>query len=189
MKTIELVIDESEGMDGVLAISMVEAPAIELDFIALSNQNTAKMQLSRDERQVVLGAALVPDKPIYRIGPNGEEFNIIFSKDTVRRASEIYMRELRNNNVTLEHTEVADGIYLTESWVVENPTMDKSKHLGIDVPEGTWMVAFHVTDPFVWENVKAGKLLGFSIEGMFQRSSAVSNSEELCKKIQDIIDE
>lgn len=189
MKTIELIINEAEGDEGVFAISMVENPAIELDFVALSEQKAVVLQKTDDDQMVVLGAALVPDKPIYRISPEGEEYNIIFSKQTVKQASEIYMREMRGHNVTLDHAEVAENIYLTESWIVEDPKMDKAAHYGMEVPKGTWMVSMKVNDPVTWQNVKAGKLLGFSIEGMFQKTEELSKSEQLCDQILKIIEE
>ena len=149
------------------AISMVEQPAIESDFVALSEQKEEKIQafLESDERHMVYGAALIPDKDIYR--NNGEqEFYISFTKESIEKMSQEFMKEYRQNEVTLDHEEMANDITITESWLVEDSYKDKANALGINVPEGTWMVGMKVNQIDVWERVKSGELKGFSVESM-----------------------
>lgn len=147
------------------AISMVESPAIESDFVALSKEEEKRVFLESDERHMVYGAALIPDKDIYR--NNGEqEFYISFTKESIEKMSQDFMKNYRQNEVTLDHEEMANDITITESWLVEDPYKDKANALGINVPKGTWMVGMKVNQIDVWERVKSGELKGFSVESM-----------------------
>lgn len=149
------------------AISMVEAPAIESDFVALSKEEEMKVFLEKDERHMVYGAALIPEKDIYRY--DGEhEFYISFTKDSIEKMSQDFMKNYRQNEVTLDHEEMANDITITESWLVEDPYKDKANALGIDVPQGTWMVGMKVNQIDVWERIKSGELKGFSVESIIQ---------------------
>lgn len=168
MKIFELFIDAEGDFQGVNALSIVENPAIGEDFVALNSQDKPVMlaEVSAD-KQILMGAALVPDRPIYR-NMDGEEFFIYFSKDTVAKAAEMFFKNHNQQEATLEHSEKLQGMTIFESWIVENPELDKSKQYGLDVPEGTWMVSMKVDDEDVWNNyVKNNKVFGFSIEGQF----------------------
>lgn len=169
------------------AISMVEQPAIESDFVALSEQKEEKIQtfLESNERHMVYGAALIPDKDIYR--NNGEqEFYISFTKESIEKMSQDFMKEYRQNEVTLDHQEMANDITITESWLVEDPYRDKANALGINVPQGTWMIGMKVNQIDVWDRVKAGELKGFSVESMIsleefgkQNDNNMINTDEM----------
>jgi len=165
MNIVELVIDENDDVSGIEAISVVESPAIEEDFIALKNQEFKLAEVDKEKR-ILMGAALIPNKPIYR--RSGEdEYYIYFSKDTVRKASELFFIKGNQNNSTLEHNMPLTGLTAVESWIVEGEK-DKTRHYGLDVPVGTWMVSMKVHNDDVWNNyVKTGKVKGFSIEGYF----------------------
>ena len=167
MKVYEVILDEANPQSGINAISLVNSPALDIDFIALSKEKPTHIKLADEDRQVLMGAALIPNKPIYRkVGE--EEFYILFSKETIRRASELYFIRNRQQSTTLEHEGAIDGLTTVESWIVEDITMDKSKIFGFDVPLGTWMVSMKVDNNDVWTNlVKTGEVKGFSIEGFF----------------------
>lgn len=170
-KLIELLIDENEDAWGVEAISLVKFPAIEENFVFFSKQgNTRGVSLAAvdEEQQVLVGAALIPDKNIPRYDEaTDEEYEVFFSKETVKLASQLYIKQNRTNNHTREHQESIDEVSVVESWIVEDPELDKSKLYGLSMPQGTWMVKVHVANNEVWQEVKAGKLRGFSIEGYF----------------------
>ena len=147
------------------AISMVESPAIESDFVALSKEEEKRVFLESEERHMVYGAALIPDKDIYR--NNGEqEFYISFTKESIEKMSQDFMKNYRQNEVTLDHDEMANDITITESWLVEDPYKDKANALGINVPKGSWMIGMKVNQIDVWDRVKSGELKGFSVESM-----------------------
>ena len=166
MKTIELYIDEENEFSGIEAISVVENPAIEEDFIALKKQQVRLAEVDKEKR-ILMGAALIPNKKIYRT--NGEdEYNIFFSEDTVRKASELFLSRGKQNNSTLEHDVKLNGLSVVESWIIEDKKKDKSKKYGFDLPVGTWMVSVKVNNDEIWNDfVKEGKVKGFSIEGFF----------------------
>ena len=184
MNIVELVIDEDEEIAGIEAISVVESPAIEEDFIALKNQEFKLAEIDKEKR-ILMGAALVPNKPIYRKSDD-KEFYIYFSKSTVRKASELFFIKGNQNNSTLEHNMPLTGLSCVESWIVESEK-DKSRHYGLEVPVGTWMVSMKVLNDDIWENyVKTGKVKGFSIEGFFvdrlqERPKDKSIKDELAK--------
>ena len=166
MKIVELILDDNEDLTGIEAISIVENPAIEEDFVALKSQELKLAEVDK-EKKILLGALLVPNKPIYRKSGE-EEYYIYFTRDTVRKASQLYLQKGNQNNSTLEHQHTIKGLSLVESWIVEDEKKDKSRLYGLDVPVGTWMGAVKVNNDEIWdEYVKTGKVKGFSIEGYF----------------------
>lgn len=187
LETIELFIDD-EDQSGIEAISLVEFPAIEENFVALS-KHKIELKTMDAEKRLVVGLALVPDKKIYR-NNGGFEYNITFSKDTVRKAAEKYLKSLKIHNATIEHEMEVDGVYLTESWIVEDKAKDKTALYDLNAPEGAWAVAMRIENDEVWEDVKAGKYLGFSIEGIFNENQ-VWDEEDLSvmNKINQLLDE
>ena len=196
MKIVELILDENQEESGIEAISIVENPAIEEDFIALKSDEIKLAEVSK-EKKILMGALLIPNKPIYR--KNGEdEYYIYFSKDTVLKASQMYLTKGNQNNSTLEHQHELSGLSLVESWLVEDEVHDKSRKYGMNVPVGTWMGAVKVNNEKIWnEYVKTGKVKGFSIEGYFadkmeRPKDSVGLSEEktsakILNEIKDIL--
>jgi len=166
MKIIELVLDENHEDTGIEAISIVENPAIEEDFIALKSDEIKLAEISK-EKKLLMGALLVPNKPIYR--QTGEdEYYIYFSKNTIEKASQLYLKNGNQNNSTLEHQHQLSGLTLVESWIVEDDVKDKSRLYNMNVPIGTWMGTVKVNNDEVWnEYIKTNKVKGFSIEGYF----------------------
>jgi hypothetical protein len=165
MRIVELILDEN-SVAGIEAISIVENPAIEEDFIALNSQEIQLAEVDKD-KQILVGALLVPNKPIYR-RKGEDEYYIYFSKDTIRKAAEMYLIKGNQNNSTLEHHYKLQGLSLVESWIVEDEVHDKSRKYDMEVPVGTWMGVVKVNNSEVWNDfVKTGKVKGFSIEGYF----------------------
>ena len=164
MDIIELFIDEEDEVSGIEAISVVENPAIESDFIALKKQEFKLAEIDKEKR-LIMGAALIPNKPIYRQNED-QEYYIYFSKTTVRKASELFFIRGNQNNATLQHQLELKGLTAVESWIVESE-QDKSRMYDLNVPMGTWMVSMKVLNDEVWEQVKSGVVKGFSIEGYF----------------------
>jgi len=176
MDIIELILDEeNEEMVGIEAVSIVENPAIESDFIALADQEI-KLAKVDDEKRIVMGAALIPNKPIFR-KRNDTMFYVYFSEDTVRRSSELFFQNGNQSNATLEHQMKANGLTVVESWIVEGE-QDKSRIYGLDVPKGTWMISMKIEDDKLWSEIKEGKKYkGFSIEGYFADKASIKKSD------------
>ena len=193
MRIIELILDEEDLDAGVEAISIVESPAIESDFVALKNQEIKLAEVDK-EKKILMGALLIPDKPIYRNGSEGEYY-IFFSKDTIVKASQMFLQNGNQSNSTLEHNQALNGLTLVESWLVEDKAKDKTALYSLDVPVGTWMGSVKVNNEDVWnEYVKTNKVKGFSIEGYFadkmeapKEAIEEQMAEQLLSKIKTII--
>ena len=167
MNIIELIIDENDEFSGIDAISIVESPAIEENFVALNEHKEYKFAEIDKDQQILIGPVLIPNKPIYR--REGEnEYYIYFTKETVKKASELFLMKGKQNNSTYEHFEKINGLSMVESWIVEDSEKDKSAIYGMNLPVGTWAGTIKVNNEDIWNNfVKTGKVKGFSIEGYF----------------------
>ena len=186
MKIIELILDE-ENLDddnGITAVSIVSEPAIAESFIALKNQEF-KFAEQDKEKRLILGAALVPNRPIYRRSEkDGSEFYIFFSKSTVRKASELFFIKGNQSEATLEHDKTLKNMTIVESWIVESEK-DKTRHYGMDVPVGSWVISMKVNDDDIWNNqIKNGKVSGFSIEAFMVDRFAKKNDSKLKKEVE-----
>ena len=178
-KIVELIIDPNDEQSGIDAISLVETPAIESNFIALSKQkHELYLKEINAEKKILMGAALIPDKSIYRRNDKGDEYYIYFSKNTVRQASELFFKKSNHKNATFE------------SWIVEDSKKDKTALYGLDVPVGTWMVSAKIDDQELYNKAKSGEIKGFSIEGYFADRYDMSKDDkktETINKLKDLL--
>lgn len=192
MKIIELILDEDSIDAGVNAISIVESPAIESDFITLSKEQEIKLAEVDQEKRILMGAALIPNRTIFR--KNGDdEFYVYFSKDTIARASQLFLKQGNQGKSTMEHAMKLNDLTVVESWIVDDSEKDKSAYYGLSMPVGTWMVSVKVDNDEVWNDfVKTGKVKGFSIEGYFadkteMKAAEINEEDALIDAIKDII--
>ncbi len=169
-------------------VALVTAPAIEETFIAFSKEeHPIQLSVMDEEKRIVCGPALIPNKKILRVTEDGEPFYVFFSEDTVRHISEEFLKDGKTHSFNLQHEQDVDDMYITESWIVENPELDKSHALGMNLPKGTWMLAAKVPNDDIWARVKSGELRGFSIDGLF--STEMTEDEEMLSKIIDILNQ
>ena len=185
-KIIELIIDENDLQTGIHAVSVVHSPAIEENFIALAKHEIELKEVD-SEKKILMGAALVPNKQILRADKDGKAYYIYFSEDTVKKASELFLMRSNQNNATYEHNQKLKGMSVVESWLIEDKVHDKSVKYGFNLPKGTWMISMKVNNDDVWNDVKAGKVKGFSIEGYFadkyEMSQEKDEREEIINKL------
>jgi len=184
LQNIELTISD-ENKDGVFAISLVDRPAIEEDFVLLSEMEVQMKVIDEGKREVI-GLALVPEKKILR-RVKDKDFTITFSKDTIAKTQELYMKNLYLNNVTIDHQEKVNGVSLIESWIVEDSKQDKSNIYKLNAPIGAWVVKMKVYNDEVYQGIKDGKFNGFSIEGKYDGLSELK-FEEQTNDLEDIKD-
>jgi hypothetical protein len=166
LKTYEAIFDEGENT-GVYAVSLVENPAMEGLFIALSKHEVQLKEVDKEQR-ILMGLVLEPNKPIYR-NQGGEEFNIVFNEATIKNLSYSFFKNKYHQNSTIEHDSKnkIEGVTFVESWIIEDTKNDKSNALGFSYPKGSWMATMKVDSDDVWNNyVKTGKVQGFSIDAM-----------------------
>lgn len=174
-----LIDENTHDQSGIYAISFVNEPANEIDFIKLSKQ-AYKTQLQKNsQKQILTGAVLCPDQLIYRNDARLGEYYIKFSaNEIVKIARKMMLQGVALQNTTHEHRDKLDGNYMTELWIVEDSEKDKSVALGFDpLPKGTLMCSYKIENKEYWESqVMTGNVKGFSLEGLFfQSPSQVTN--------------
>ena len=180
-KLIEWTLDDVVGE--LKRISLVSVPAIEEEFLLFSKE--LQFATIDEDKRIVTGPAMRPDIQIPRKDDNGELYYGFFSEDTVRKAAELFFKKNSNANKTnLEHEFEVDGVYVYESWIVEDPKVDKAAALGFsDVRKGDWWVSMKVENEQVWKNyLKTGLIRGFSVE-----VKAGEKDVETLSKIADIL--
>ena len=193
-KIVELVIDDSNESLAIDAISLVSAPAIEENMVYMSKaKNNLTLAKIDTEKQEIISPALIPLKSIYRYDADTDsDYYVYFSKDTVKKCAYSYLKNNNHHKATYQHQDRVSGVLTVESWIIEDPKLDKSSLYGYDLPKGTWMVKMSITNSELWEKVKSGDIKGLSIEGFFtSKYEAMQKSEptneEILKALNEII--
>lgn len=153
-------------------------------------QDAKKLFFFDDDKRIIVGAAMVPNKMIHRYDDLGNMYYVFFSKKSIRKMADKFLRQKRTDETSIEHNGLklgADKVYVTESWVSEDPVKDKSAAYGFNLPAGTWYVSMKVEDDKVWKLIKDGALTGFSVEGLFAEKSAFSKQEKQINQIKQIL--
>tara|TARA_R100000773_G_C4214346_1_gene113298 strand:+ start:305 stop:1018 length:714 start_codon:yes stop_codon:yes gene_type:complete len=194
-RIVELLIDEDSQELAIDAISLVTAPAIEEDFVYFGkDKNNLTFAKVDEEKRMLVSPALIPNKQIFRYDPNTDsEYYVYFSPETVRKASELYLKHNNHHKATYQHQDRVGGVLTVESWIKEGD-MDKSKLYGYDLPNGTWFVKMKITNDDLWAKIKEGELKGLSIEGYFtdkmeNMSEREPTDEEILSALLEIIRE
>jgi len=193
-KIVELVIDDSSQELAIDAISLVSSPAIEQDFVFFGKEkNNLTFAKIDEEKRMLVSPALIPNKQIFRYDPNTDsDYYVYFSPDTVRKASELYLKHNNHHKATYEHQDRVSGVLTVESWIIEDTKTDKSTLYGYSLPKGTWMVKMKIENVELWQKIKAGELKGLSIEGYFTNKfesmqKQEPTNEEILKALNEII--
>ncbi len=191
---VELVIDESNESLAIDAISLVSAPAIEENMVYMSKaKNNLTLAKIDSEKREIISPALIPDKNIYRYDADTDsDYYVYFSKDTVKKCAYSYLKNNNHHKATYQHQDRVSGVLTVESWIIEDPKLDKSSLYGYNLPSGSWMVKMSITNDELWNKVKSGDIRGLSIEGFFtSKYEAMQKSEptteEILKALNEII--
>lgn len=191
MKVYEAIFKEGET-EGVYALSVVENPAMQDMWIALSEQ-PQQIELAQvdEDKRLLLGAALIPNKKIYR-NIDGNEFYITFKEETIEKLAHNFFKNQNNNNSSLEHEVKLEGMSVVEGWTVEDPNNDKSNAFGKTYDKGTWVTMMKVDNDEMWEKVKNGEIKGFSIDALLglqeiNLKSQITMDNEAKKSLKDEI--
>ena len=193
-KITELVISDDNEELSIDAISLVTSPAIEVDFVFFGkDKHNLTFSKIDEEKRMLISPALIPNKQIFRYNPNTDsEYYVYFSKDTVRKASELYLKYNNHHKATYQHQDRVAGVLTVESWIKEGD-QDKSKMYGYDLPNGTWFVKMKIENNDLWEKIKAGELKGLSIEGYFvdkmEKMSKTVTDEEIVEAYNELVKE
>ena len=178
LKKYSVVADSSD----VYAISLVEEPAIEIDYVAFDKDKETKPNLKfiedkQNEKYMILGPALIPDKNIYR-NYDGDEFYVSFSAECIEKLSYKFVKDCYGAGCfTKDHNGFCDGCYLAESWIKTSEN-DKSVDYGFDCPIGTWFVAAKIDSIELWDSIKKGERKGFSIESWVDLEEIIENKDK-----------
>ena len=174
-----------DDTDEVFAISLVESPAIESDFVYFDKEAVQFAKVDT-EQKMLLGPILIPDKKILRVDGEGQPYHVFFTKDTVKKLAQNYLMKKYTDKATIEHDKSVKGVHLVESWVKDGK-LDKSNNYGLNLPEGTWVGMFKITDDRIWNDyVKTGKVQGFSIEGLFTHALMNASKIDLEKDLEQL---
>jgi hypothetical protein len=166
----ELVLRDDE--DSVFALSLVSTPAIMQDFIFFNaeGKQVIKFATANEDKHLIVGPILIPDIKILRLKEDGiTPYYVTFTRETVEKIAQKYIKDNNANNITLEHMESVNNVSLVESWIVESSVYDKSKAYNLTVKPGTWMGVFSLeNNKELWNDyVKTGLVKGISLEGLF----------------------
>ena len=156
--------DNSEAF----ACSLVTSPAMEETFVAFNEEKPLIEKFADEKKHMITGVVAIPNKPIFRRNKDGEEYDIVFSAEAIEKMSKDFMKEYRQKEVTLQHQEDADGVYLVEQWIKTDMVYDKSISVGLsrELPVGSWIQTYYVDSNDVWKRIENGELQGFSLECM-----------------------
>ena len=195
-KIVELVIADDSQELAIDAISLVSAPAIEQDFVFFGKEkNNLTFAKVNEEKKCLISPALIPNKQIFRYDPNTDsEYYVYFSPETVKKASELYLKHNNHHKATHEHNERVSGVLTVESWIIEDTKKDKSTLYGFSLPKGTWMVSLKISNQDLWDKIKAGELKGLSIEGYFtnkfqEMQKETPTDEQILSALNEIINQ
>ena len=186
-KITELVISENNQDLAIDAISLVTDPAIEVDFVYFNkSKNNLTLAKIDEEKRMLVSPALIPNKQIYRYdAATDQDYYVYFSKETVRLASEMYLKHNNHHKATYQHEEQVDGVLTIESWIKEGD-MDKSKLYGFDLPDGTWFVKMKIENEQMWEK-KGLSIEGYFVDKMEQLSKPKFTNENILEALADIL--
>ena len=181
----------TKGEDGVFCMSTVENPATKTQLVMFDDEFKA-MEFQDDEKRVIYSVAMRPDMLIPRKDINGEPAMVFYSEETVNDLQQNFFKNNSHNGATINHDKnVRKDMYAFESWIVQDPEKDKATSLGLQVQKGDWVLAQKVDNPEVWEDIKKGKLTGFSIEAYLEpvltQNEIEMTQEEVDARIKAVI--
>lgn len=170
--------DDSQGVG---FISLVDEPAIGVDWIKLSNESQLSFKADK-EKQILYGPFLIPNKLIYRHDEKMGEYYVRFSKEEIEKIASKFNEDLNNKNINFQHTDQQVQAFVASNWMIEGE-QDKSHNMGFDLPEGTWFGGVKVKDLTFWtDKVKTDEVKGFSVEILADLELALKNKEQKMEK-------
>ena len=188
-------IDESEEL-GMFSVSLVDFPAVETQFLCFNEEKPKQLFFAKPEEHIITGVALRADLPIYRVNPKtGEDYYVVFTKETIKKMIARYSKQGMMNNVDLQHSgELVSGVYMVESFIINDERGIRPKEFS-DIEDGSWIVSYYVEDEDLWNKIKNGNdLNGFSISCIanltekFEKQEPDTPEDEINKLIDEILE-
>jgi hypothetical protein len=169
------------GDDGVFCMSLVENPATKTQLVMFDDQSKL-LQFQDDDKQIVYSVAMRPNMLIPRKDINGEPAMVFYTEETIANLQQNFFKKNYHNGSTINHDgKLREDLYIFESWIVQDPEKDKATLLGMSVQKGDWVTAQKIENAEVWQDVKSGKLTGFSIEAYLE-PVLINNKVEMTKE-------
>lgn len=168
-------------------IALVDKPAIKRDFLAF--KDAVKFEVLSEDQHIITGPLMVPEQLIYRQSEKFGEHYVKFSADTIRQIAIKFSKKGYHNNVNIMHEAdmQVDGLTMFESFISNTARGVKPIDAFKDLPDGTWFGSFYVENPAVWDNVKAGNVKGFSVEGLFDYEKPMSKEDTALAELKRIL--
>jgi hypothetical protein len=182
-----LVLTEDLEDSGINYVALVDEPAIERNWFAFNKEFKFKADL---ERKIITGCLMIADLPIYRRSEKMGEFYVIFDKMQIELMVQKFMKLGFQNNVNENHeaSKKVEGVTMFESFIVDNQRGIKAPVGFENITEGSWFGSYKVENEDIWNKVKDGSFMGFSVEGMFdlvpQKKTLESEILEIIESIQ-----
>lgn len=177
----KMTINEDDTLTGVEFLSLVDFPAIEVNWVAFS-KNKIKLYASEQDKQILVGPAMIPDLPIYRADAELGEYYVTFDSAEIERIANKFMKEQNTLAINYQHQDNSQvsGAVIVESWFITDTQNDKSNVYGFNLPVGTWMVSTKIENSDFWNNeIKSGNVRGYSIEGYLNLEMAkIKNKQD-----------
>lgn len=192
LKDIELFIND-ENIDMITAMGFVDYPAIEEEMFYFKDDKRNNYIFAKpidNEEGIIVSPALIPEKRIYRFNPyTNEEYNVYFTADTVRKLSQTFLINNNQNNITEQHENPTNGIYLIYSWIVENQEDPIITKYGFkNIPNGTWVVSYKIFNEDIKSKIKSGEIKGISIEAWLSERFDSHKIYEDEARLQELVD-
>ena len=172
-----LIADNIEDDEEVSFISLVEFPAIKKNFLAFNEQREIKFSVKDEEQQIVTGALMIADMPIYRRDKD-EEYYVVFTAEEIKKIAQRFFKKGYQAKVNLEHSIPVDGVYMYESYIIDREKGVVPPKGFEDVSDGSWFGTFKIENDEIWTMVKEGTFKGFSVEGLFKFKKTEETIEE-----------
>lgn len=171
----------TDELDRLTAVSLVEFPAVESDFLAFNKEQPKLLfNIENEEKRLVVGCLMRCDFPIYRIDISGYEYFILFDRLTIEKMAEKALKEGFINNINLDHDEnrFVEGVELREIFIKDTEKGISPKGFE-DINNGSLFATYHITNNDVWQEIKNGTFKGYSLEGCFTIEKIKENNKEL----------
>ena len=182
---------EEDGQTGIRLVSLVIDPAIEEKGMYFSKEEIQDFKFkSVEDKQMVVGPAMIPNKKIIRKDEDGNPYFVFFSVNTIRMLVEKFNSQNNNKSINIDHTNTMVDGYIQQSWIVSDPVYDKSKYYGYDLPVGSWFIEVKINDSkFFKEKVKNEGRYSFSIEGLLGQKLVNYSEQDFSSFIDNLSDE
>lgn len=184
----ELMISEDMNDDAeVNFVALVDRPAVQRNWNAFKDK--VNFQIISEDKKIISGLLMLADTPIFRSDATNGDYYVTFSKDTIFKIAQRFFKKGYQANVNLMHeaSMQVEGVTMFESFISDTSRGIAPMKGFEDSPDGSWFGSFKVDNEAVWQMIKDGKVMGFSVEGIFEYTRQKSKEQAMLDNIKDIL--